>query len=139
MLEPWVAEALGMLSEEQRAHVMRTQLNLDNTTNLNGVITSRIKEVASVDQRLHMFIQLNGLAEGVVDRLSTLTSEQHEKVMESTLKIQKANNPSGVAMRRITDVLRNERLGIPHGPYQSGSGGGGGHYHHSSPPQHSQP
>merc|ERR1719384_2617889 len=72
-LESWVAEALHMLGEEQRAHVMRTPLNPENTTNLNGVITSRIKEVAAVDQRLQMFIQLNGLAEGVVDRLGTLS------------------------------------------------------------------
>jgi len=135
-LEQWAIDALYLLRDDQREHVMKSPLNLEHTTNLNGVITSRIKEVAPVDQRLQMFVTLNGLADGVVDRLSTLTGEQHEKVMESTLKIQKANNPSGVAMRRITDVLRNERLGIPHGPYQSGSGGG---YHHGSPPQHSQP
>lgn len=134
-LEPWVAEALYMLTEEQKTHVMRTQLNLENTTNLNGVITSRIKEVAPVDQRLHMFIQLNGLAEGVVDRLSTLTPDQHEKVMESTLKIQKANNPSGVAMRRISDVLRNERMGIAHGPHMLSSPD----YRKPSPPQLQQP
>jgi len=121
-LEPWVSEALYLLNDEQRAHVMRNQLNLDNTTNLNGVVTSRIKEVANVEQRLQMFIQLNGLAEGVVDRLSTLTPDQHEKVMESTLIIQKANNPSGVAMRRISDVLRNERMGVSHGPHMSSPG-----------------
>jgi len=139
-LESWVIDALYLLRDDQREHVMKSPLNLDHTTNLNGVITSRIKEVAPVDQRLQMFVTLNGLADGVVDRLSTLSADQHEKVMESTLKIQKANNPSGVAMRRITDVLRNERLGIPHGPYQSGSGGGGGgHYNHGGPPQHSQP
>mmetsp|Transcript_78209 Transcript_78209/g.155019 ORF Transcript_78209/g.155019 Transcript_78209/m.155019 type:complete len:479 (-) Transcript_78209:98-1534(-) len=137
-LEQWVIDALYLLRDDQREHVMKSPLNLEHTTNLNGVITSRIKEVAPVDQRLQMFVTLNGLADGVVDRLSTLSGDQHEKVMESTLKIQKANNPSGVAMRRITDVLRNERLGIPHGPYQSGSGGGGG-YPHGSPHQHSQP
>jgi len=119
MLEPWVVDALYLMREDQKEHVMRTPLNLENTTNLNGVITSRMKEVCPVDQRLQLFIQLNGLAEGVVDRLGTLTAEQHEKVMESTLKIQKANNPSGVCMRRITDVLRNERLGIAHGPHMS--------------------
>jgi len=126
-LEGWVVDALYLLGDDQRKHVMKSPLNLDHTTNLNGIITSRIKEVAPVDQRMQMFVTLNGLAQGVVDRLSTLTPEQHEKVMESTLKIQKANNPSGVAMRRITDVLRNERLGIPHG------GGFGG------PPQHHTP
>jgi len=118
-LEPWVIDCMYLLRDDQRDHVMKTPLNLDNTTNLNGVITSRIKEVAPVEQRLQLFIQLNGLAEGVVDRLGTLTPDQHEKVMESTLKIQKANNPSGVCMRRITDVLRNDRLGIPHGPHMS--------------------
>lgn len=133
-LETWVIDALYLLGDDQRHHVMKSPLNLDHTTNLNGIITSRIKEVAPVDQRMQMFVTLNGLAQGVVDRLSTLTPEQHEKVMESTLKIQKANNPSGVAMRRITDVLRNERLGIPHGPYQSGGGGGFG-----GPPQHQPP
>mmetsp|Transcript_41194 Transcript_41194/g.113628 ORF Transcript_41194/g.113628 Transcript_41194/m.113628 type:complete len:500 (-) Transcript_41194:97-1596(-) len=121
-LESWVADALYLLSAEQQAQVMSNPLNLANTTNLNGVITSRIKEVAPVEQRLHMFIKINGLAEGVVDRLNTLTSDQHEKVMESTLKIQKANNPSGVAMKRITDVLRHERLGISHGPHLSNPG-----------------
>mmetsp|Transcript_11899 Transcript_11899/g.23082 ORF Transcript_11899/g.23082 Transcript_11899/m.23082 type:complete len:440 (+) Transcript_11899:37-1356(+) len=119
-LESWVVDALYLLRDDQRNHVMKSPLNLDHTTNLNGIITSRIKEVVPVDQRLQIFVTLNGLAQGVVDRLSTLTPDQHEKVMESTLKIQKANNPSGVAMRRITDVLRNERLGIPHG---SGFGG----------------
>jgi len=121
-LEPWAADALYLLSESQRTKVMATPLNLDHATNLNGVITSRIKEVAPVEQRVQMFIQLNGLAEGVADRMSTLTDDQLEKVMESTLRIQKANNPSGVAMRRITDVLRNERMGIAHGPYMSGRG-----------------
>lgn len=66
-----------------------------------------------------MFVKINGLDPGVVDRLSTLTPEQHEKVMESTLKIAKANNPSGVAMKRITDVLRSERLGTDHGKHMS--------------------
>lgn len=131
-LEAWVIDALYLLGDDQRKHVMKSPLNLDHTTNLNGIITSRIKEVAPVDQRMQMFVTLNGLAQGVVDRLSTLTPDQHEKVMESTLKIQKANNPSGVAMRRITDVLRNERLGLPHGPSQSGGGFGG-------PPQHHPP
>jgi len=136
-LESWVIDALYLLRDEQRDHVMNSRLNLEHAMNLNSAITSIIKEVAPVDQRLQMFITLNGLGHGVVDRLSTLTGDQHEKVMENTLKIQKANNPSGVAMRRITDVLRSERLGIPHDPYQSG--GGGGCYNHNSPPQHSQP
>jgi len=134
-LESWVIDALYLLRDDQRGHVMNSPLDLEHTTNLNGAITSIIKEVAPVDQRLQMFITLNGLGHGVVDRLSTLTGDQHEKVMETTLKIQKANNPSGVAMRRISDVLRSERLGIPHDPFQSG--GGGGCYHHNSPPQHS--
>eukprot|EP00927_Polykrikos_kofoidii_P000957 TRINITY_DN10356_c0_g1_i2.p1 TRINITY_DN10356_c0_g1~~TRINITY_DN10356_c0_g1_i2.p1 ORF type:complete len:437 (-),score=74.73 TRINITY_DN10356_c0_g1_i2:63-1373(-) len=127
-LEGWCAEALYLLNPEQQARVMMNPLNLQNTTNLNGVLTSRIKEVAPVDQRLQMFITLNGLADGVVDRLSTLTPEQHEKVMESTLKIQKANNPSGVAMKRITDVLRHDRLGIAHGPHLSSPTYGSPHH-----------
>lgn len=118
-LEQWVVDAMYLLTPEQQAKVMASPINMHNTTNLNGVITSRIKEVAPHEQRLQIFIQLNGLAEGVVDRLGTLTEEQREKVMESTLKIQKANNPSGVAMRRISDVLKHERLGIHHGPHMS--------------------
>eukprot|EP00933_Yihiella_yeosuensis_P027484 TRINITY_DN2138_c0_g1_i1.p1 TRINITY_DN2138_c0_g1~~TRINITY_DN2138_c0_g1_i1.p1 ORF type:complete len:445 (-),score=89.93 TRINITY_DN2138_c0_g1_i1:193-1527(-) len=121
-LEPWVTDALHMLRQDQLEHVIRKPLNLENTNNLNGVVTSRIKEVCPVDQRLQIFIQLNGLADGVIDRLSTLTPEQHERVMESTLKVQKANNPSGVVMRRITDVLKAERMGSTYGrPAQYGS------------------
>jgi len=110
-LEDWVGEALDMMSYEQRIEVMGPPLNLERTTNANGVVLSRIKEVCSVDHRLQMFIAINGLAEGVVDRLGTLTPEQQERVMESSMKIQKAKNPSGVAMRRISDVLKYGRVG----------------------------
>ncbi|CAK0802973.1 unnamed protein product [Prorocentrum cordatum] len=118
-LEAWCAEALHLLDDQQRERVMGTPFNLEHTRNLDGVLTSRIKEVASTEQRLSMFVKINGLDPGVVDRLSTLTPEQHEKVMESTLKIAKANNPSGVCMKRITDVLRSERLGVDHGKHMS--------------------
>lgn len=117
-LESWVGEALEMLSPSQCAAVVNPPLNMERARNPNGVVVSRIKQVAPVDQRVQMFIRVNDLAEGVVDRLSTLTSEQLEAVMETGLKIQKATNPSGVAMKRITEVLkryqaRNQRPGLP--------------------------
>mmetsp|Transcript_87975 Transcript_87975/g.278153 ORF Transcript_87975/g.278153 Transcript_87975/m.278153 type:complete len:534 (-) Transcript_87975:86-1687(-) len=106
-LDPWVGEALDMLSSSQCAAVINPPLNMERARNPNGVIVSRIKQVAPVDQRIQMFIKVNDLAEGVVDRLSTLTPEQCEAVMETGLKIQKATNPSGVAMKRITEVLKS--------------------------------
>merc|ERR1712151_903314 len=54
-----------------------------------------------------MFIKVNDLGEGVIDRISTLTPEQKEAVMDSGMKIHKATNPSGVAMKRITDAIRS--------------------------------
>lgn len=108
-LDPWVIDALYMMTPEQRVSVISTPLNTANTHNPHGLVVSRMKAVTPTEQRLDMFIKINGLADGVIDRLSTLTSEQQEEVMESSLKIQKASNPSGVAMRRITDALRNSR------------------------------
>lgn len=105
-LEAWVGDVLGMLSRGQQAAVMNPQLNTERARNPSGIVMSRIKQVAPVEQRIELFIRVNGLAEGVVDRLSTLTPEQLEAVMETGLKIQKAVNPSGVAMKRITEVLR---------------------------------
>jgi len=105
-LEAWVGDVLGMLTRGQQAAVMNPQLNTERARNPSGIVMSRIKQVAPVEQRIELFIRVNGLAEGVVDRLSTLTPEQLEAVMETGLKIQKAVNPSGVAMKRITEVLR---------------------------------
>jgi hypothetical protein len=113
-LESWVGEALDLLTPGQRASVMNPQMNLGNARNLNGIVISRIKQVVPLEQRLGLFVQINGLAEGVVDRIRTLTPEQAESLMESGMKIQKASNPSGVAMRRITDVLRQNRQSPSH-------------------------
>jgi len=114
-LEPWIGEALELLAPEQRAAVMDPPLNTSHARNLNGIVVSRIKQVVPLDQRLGIFVEINGLSEGVVDRISTLTPEQAEAMMESGLKIQKASNPSGVAMRRISDVLRGARQVSGHG------------------------
>jgi len=105
-LEAWVGDVLGMLHRGQQAAVMNPQLNTERARNPSGIVMSRIKQVAPVEQRIELFIRVNDLAEGVVDRLSTLTPQQLEAVMESGLKIQKAVNPSGVAMKRITEVVR---------------------------------
>jgi len=105
-LDAWVGDALELLTPEQRYAVMEPPLNKCHARNLNGIVVSRIKQAVPLDQRLGIFVEINGLSEGVVDRISTLTPEQAEAVMESGMKIQKASNPSGVAMRRISDVLR---------------------------------
>jgi len=127
-LESWVGEALDLLTSPQRAAVMNPQMNTGNARNLNGIVVSRIKNVVPLEQRLGIFVQINGLSEGVIDRLSTLTPEQAEATMESGLKIQKAANPSGVAMRRISDVLRSARggQGNPQIPQAASNGWGGG-------------
>jgi hypothetical protein len=138
-LESWVGEMLDLLTPGQRAAVMNPPMNLGNARNLNGIVISRIKQAVPLEQRLGIFVHINALGEGVVDRISTLTPEQGESIMESGIKIQKASNPSGVAMRRITDVLRSSRQGGPpqtssswqqssnsswrHGGGQSGGGG----------------
>jgi len=105
-LDAWLGDALELLTPEQRYAVMEPPLNKNHARNLNGIVVSRIKQAVPLDQRLGIFVEINGLSEGVVDRISTLTPEQAEAVMESGIKIQKASNPSGVAMRRISDVLR---------------------------------
>jgi len=108
-LEQWVGEALDLLTPPQRAAVMNPAMNVGNARNVNGIVVSRIKQAVPLDQRLGIFVQINGLSQGVVDRIGTLTPEQAESVMESGLKIQKASNPSAVAMKRISDVLRNNK------------------------------
>jgi len=110
-LDPWVNEAFDMMTPDQLNAVVRTPLSLAGTHNPHGVLYTRIKEVSCTEQRVLMFTKVNLLSDGVVDRLSTITTEQQDKVMELSLKIMKANNPSGVAMKRITDVLRNDRIG----------------------------
>lgn len=111
-MEPWVSDALDMLTEDQRNAVMAYPMQMEQGTDVNADMVTRMKEVVPTEQRLQMFIKINELADGVVDRLSTITPDQQEKVMECSLKIYKANNPSGVAMKRISDVLRNDRLGV---------------------------
>lgn len=112
-LDSWVADALLLLTHSQLRSVMDPQLNVETARNPNNVVISRVKQVTSVEQRVQMFIKVNDLAESVVDRLSTLTPEQCEGVMDSGIKILRANNPSGVAMARITNVLKtmNDRGG----------------------------
>ncbi|CAJ1350113.1 unnamed protein product [Effrenium voratum] len=114
-LDEWVGEALMMLSPSQRHSVLHPPLNMERARNPNGVVMSRVKQVAPIEERVQMFVKVNDLAEGVVDRLSTLTADQCEAVMDSGLKIQRAANPSGVAMSRISEVLRTmgDRGGRP--------------------------
>mmetsp|Transcript_96640 Transcript_96640/g.273685 ORF Transcript_96640/g.273685 Transcript_96640/m.273685 type:complete len:425 (+) Transcript_96640:57-1331(+) len=110
-LDEWVGLALSTLTPTQRAAVVNPPLKVENTRNISGVVMSRIKQVAPVEQRIQMFVKVNDLGDGVVDRLSTLTTDECEAVMDSGMKIQKATNPSGVAMKRITDVLKKTRNG----------------------------
>eukprot|EP00929_Paragymnodinium_shiwhaense_P057027 TRINITY_DN28542_c0_g1_i2.p1 TRINITY_DN28542_c0_g1~~TRINITY_DN28542_c0_g1_i2.p1 ORF type:complete len:365 (-),score=54.67 TRINITY_DN28542_c0_g1_i2:668-1762(-) len=107
-LDLWLGDILGMLSPSQLDQVIGPALNMDRARNPSGVVMSRIKNVASIDKRMQMFIKVNDLAESVVDRISTLTPEQCESVLDSGLKLQKATNPSGVAMARITEAIRRE-------------------------------
>ncbi|CAL1147342.1 unnamed protein product [Cladocopium goreaui] len=106
-LDPWVGEALAMLSPSQRSSVIKTPLKVEHARNRNGVVMSRVKTVTPVERRIQIFTKVNELGEGVIDRLSTLTPEQCEAVMDSGMKIQRASNPSGVAMSRISEALRN--------------------------------
>eukprot|EP00435_Cladocopium_sp_Y103_P024750 s1539_g6.t1 len=96
-----------MLSPSQRSCVIKTPLNVEHARNRNGVVMSRVKTVTPVERRIKIFTKVNELGEGVIDRLSTLTPEQCEAVMDSGMKIQRASNPSGVAMSRISEALRN--------------------------------
>lgn len=105
-LEPWVGEALDLLVSSQRAAVTNPQMNVGRVRNMNGIVVSRIKQAVPLDQRLGIFVQINGLSEGVVDRISTLSADQAEALLDTGFKIQKAENPSAVAMKRITDVIR---------------------------------
>lgn len=107
--ESWVAEALDLLVPQQRAAVMNAELNISRVRNVNGMVMSRLKQAVPLDQRLGIFVQINGLSEGVVDRISTLTPEQAEALLDTGYKIMRADNPSGVAMRRITDAIRSCR------------------------------
>eukprot|EP00927_Polykrikos_kofoidii_P035136 TRINITY_DN29706_c0_g1_i1.p1 TRINITY_DN29706_c0_g1~~TRINITY_DN29706_c0_g1_i1.p1 ORF type:complete len:518 (+),score=67.24 TRINITY_DN29706_c0_g1_i1:84-1637(+) len=106
-LDSWVGEVLSMLSPSQRSSVIDPPLNVERARNPSGVVVSRIKQVTSVQHRMQMFIKVNDLAEGVIDRISTLTDEQCDAVMANGMMIQKANNPSGVAMKRISEAIRN--------------------------------
>lgn len=108
-LDAWVGEALDLLKPKQRGAVMNPEMNMGRARNPNGIVMSRIKNAAPLDQRLDMFVQINGLSEGVVDRISTLTQEQSEALLDSGFKILKAENPSAVAMKRITDVIKTLR------------------------------
>eukprot|EP00930_Biecheleria_cincta_P085489 TRINITY_DN74882_c0_g1_i1.p1 TRINITY_DN74882_c0_g1~~TRINITY_DN74882_c0_g1_i1.p1 ORF type:complete len:505 (+),score=59.36 TRINITY_DN74882_c0_g1_i1:47-1561(+) len=114
-LDDWVGDALLTLSASQLRDVMDPQLNVEHARNPNGVVMSRVRQVTTVEERVQMFIKVNDLGDGVIDRLSTLTPEQCEAVMDSGLKILRANNPSGVAMTRITNVLKTmgDRGGRP--------------------------
>eukprot|EP00913_Durusdinium_trenchii_P029416 g27575.t1 len=101
-----VDEALMMLTPSQRSLVLKP-LNVERARNVNGVVMSRVRSAVSVEERVRIFVKVNDLAEGVLDRMSGLTEEQCEAVMESGMKIQRASNPSGVAMSRISEAVRN--------------------------------
>jgi len=142
-LDPWVGETLDLLEPMQKGAVMNPQMNVQRARNPNGIVLSRIKNVVPLDQRLGMFVQINGLSDGVVDRISTLTSAQAEALFDSGFKIMKADNPSGVAMRRITDAIRTVRDSERHsgggggggGRFESGRGGGGRPYYGREEPR----
>jgi len=108
-LESWMNDVFEMMAARQRASVMDPPLRLDGARNPTGVVMSRVRNAVPVERRVEMFVRVNDLGEGVVDRLSTLTAEQCEAVMDTGLKIEGARNPSGVAMKRITTVLKNSR------------------------------
>lgn len=100
--------------------MVKSPLSVERARNPNGIVMSRVKSVAPVEQRVDIFVkafrgflkcggrEVNDLGEGVVDRLAGLSSEQCEAVLESGMKIQRASNCSAVAMSRITEVLRRE-------------------------------
>lgn len=125
-LEPWVGEALDLLTSPQRAAVMNPQMNVARARNMNGIVVSRIKRVVPLDERLSIFVQINGLSDGVVDRISTLTPDQAEILLETGFKILRADNTSAVAMKRITDVIRGS---VPERAHRAV-------YGDSAPPRH---
>jgi len=104
-LDPWLEEALELLTPNQRAHVINSQVSLRGARNPNGIVMNRIRQVTPVHQRIDIFSKINNLGAGVMSRLEGLTEEQADAVMESGFKIMKATNPSGVAVKRINDVL----------------------------------
>lgn len=109
-LEPFVGEMLDLLTLEQRQAVMDPPIvNSDSARNLSGIFVSRIKQVVPLDRRLEIFVEINNLSERVLDRLGTLSPEDLEAVMDSGMKIQKAANPSAIAMSRITAALADSR------------------------------
>merc|ERR1719291_1355810 len=138
-LEPWVAEALRLLTPLQRAKVVNPPLELegpDRVRNPSAVMSNRIRHSVPLEKRVEIFIKVNDLGEGVIDRLGTLTPEQTEAVMETGLKLMKAANPSGVAMARISGALRKfpAREGAPKGQGRGGRRGCEGEGRSRSPP-----
>merc|ERR1740121_1020407 len=104
-LEWFVGEVLARLSLFQRQSVMTELGNMEGVRNPSGVVMARVRSVASTQELMAVFIDLNKLDDTVTEELWNLTEERQQGVMAPGIYIQNARSPSVAAHSRVRHVL----------------------------------
>ncbi|CAJ1444643.1 unnamed protein product [Effrenium voratum] len=73
--------------------------------NPSGVVMSRIKQVATPEELLTIFVDLNSLDRAVEAKLWELTPEQRMEVLAPGIFVQNVRNTSTAVRSRIANVL----------------------------------
>jgi len=111
-LEWWVGEVLARLSLWQRQQVMTDLGNMWGVRNPSGVVMARVRQVASTQELMAIFIDINNIERTVADELWSLQEDQQTAVMAPGIYIQNARSPSVAARSRIRQVLAgNDAMG----------------------------
>jgi len=80
--------------------------------NPSGVVMARVKQVASVQELMAIFVDLNNIDRNAADELWALAEEHQVAVMAPGIYIQNARSPSVAARSRIRQVLAgNDAMG----------------------------
>ena len=105
-LEQWCGEVLRRLSLWQRQTVIREIGTMRSVRNPSGVVMSRIRSIAKVDELISIFVDINGLDRNVEAQLWELTPEQRSQVIAPGIFVQNARNASTAVKTRIQNVLK---------------------------------
>eukprot|EP00930_Biecheleria_cincta_P002929 TRINITY_DN103885_c0_g1_i1.p1 TRINITY_DN103885_c0_g1~~TRINITY_DN103885_c0_g1_i1.p1 ORF type:complete len:328 (-),score=51.15 TRINITY_DN103885_c0_g1_i1:149-1102(-) len=108
-LEDWIGEALELLSEKQKRSVIGPRLRcLAITSSKETVVLSRIRDVASLPQRLAIFGRINNLDSQLVDAIGSQEPAVQEEVMQwpKYCKLVRVVHPNAVVYRRLSDAQK---------------------------------
>jgi len=107
-LESWCIEVLRRVSLWQRQTVLREIGTMRGVRNPSGVIMSRVRAVASPEELVAIFIDLNGLDRAVEAKLWGLSPDQRAAVLAPGIYVQNVRNTSVAVRSRIARVVEGK-------------------------------